>query len=164
MVCPRAEGLHPRYQGWRQFEIVDSMKTTIGCDKSIKSRNDSRQISNISATKSQKIMFPVSFCSCLCTIHWSQMLDREWRYSAAPTQKPLTWSFHVFFYLRLNKPWSKQSWGWWFETLWCHCNAMATSRSRGRKCLCVLRTKLGKILLDLRRYLLEKIIMLGGCS
>ena len=34
--------------------------------------------------------------------------------------------FHVFFDLRLNKPLSKQSWGWWFETLsrplWRHCN------------------------------------------
>ena len=29
-------------------------------------------------------------------------------------------------FVRLNKPWSKQSWGWWFETpkhpLWRHCN------------------------------------------
>ena len=35
----------------------------------------------------------------------------------------------VFFYLRLNKWLSKQSWGWWFETpsrpLWCHCNNFA---------------------------------------
>ena len=32
----------------------------------------------------------------------------------------------AFFDLRLNKPLSKQSWGWWFETLsrplWRHCN------------------------------------------
>ena len=27
------------------------------------------------------------------------------------------WSFNVFFHLRLNKRLSKQSWGWWFETL-----------------------------------------------
>ena len=27
--------------------------------------------------------------------------------------------FDVFFDLRLNKRLSKQSWGWWFETLWC---------------------------------------------
>ena len=43
-----------------------------------------------------------------------------------PSQKPVTWSFDVFFDLRLNKRFSKQSWGWWFETpllsLWCHCN------------------------------------------
>ena len=34
-----------------------------------------------------------------------------------PTQRPVTWSFDVFFDLRLNKRLSKQSWGWWFETL-----------------------------------------------
>ena len=41
-------------------------------------------------------------------------------------QRPVTWSFDVFFDLRLNKRLSKQSWGWWFETLsrplWRHCN------------------------------------------
>ena len=44
-----------------------------------------------------------------------------------PFVRPVTRSFHVFFDLRLNKPLSKQSWGWWFETLsrplWRHCNA-----------------------------------------
>ena len=35
-----------------------------------------------------------------------------------PTQRPVTRSFDVFFDLRLNKPLSKQPWGWWFETLW----------------------------------------------
>ena len=43
-----------------------------------------------------------------------------------PTQRPVTRSFDVFFDLRLNKLLSKQSWGWWFETLshplWRHCN------------------------------------------
>ena len=34
-----------------------------------------------------------------------------------PTQRPVTRSFDVFFHLRLNKRLSKQSWGWWFETL-----------------------------------------------
>ena len=41
-----------------------------------------------------------------------------------PTQRPVTWSFDVFFDLRLNKRLSKQPWGWWFETpswsLWRH--------------------------------------------
>ena len=32
-------------------------------------------------------------------------------------KRPLTRSFDVFFDLRLNKLLSKQSWGWWFETL-----------------------------------------------
>ena len=43
-----------------------------------------------------------------------------------PPQRPVTWSFDVFFDLRLNKRLSKQSWGWWFETpsrsLWRHWN------------------------------------------
>ena len=34
-----------------------------------------------------------------------------------PTQRPVTRSFDVFFDLRLNTRLSKQSWGWWFETL-----------------------------------------------
>ena len=33
-----------------------------------------------------------------------------------PTQRPVTRSFDVFFDLRLNKRFSKQPWGWWFET------------------------------------------------
>ena len=43
-----------------------------------------------------------------------------------PAQRPVTRSFDVFFDLRLNKRLSKQSRGWWFETLsrplWRHCN------------------------------------------
>ena len=48
-----------------------------------------------------------------------------------PAQRPVTRSFGVFFDLRLNERWSKQSWGWWFETLsnplWRHCNATVKS-------------------------------------
>ena len=43
-----------------------------------------------------------------------------------PAQRPVMRSFDVFFDLRLNKRLSKQSWGWWFETLlrplWRHRN------------------------------------------
>ena len=43
-----------------------------------------------------------------------------------PAQRPVTWSFDVFFHLCLNKRLSKQSRGWWFEMPWCslwhHCN------------------------------------------
>ena len=43
-----------------------------------------------------------------------------------PSQRPVARSFDVFFELHLNKCLSKQSWGWWFETLsrslWRHCN------------------------------------------
>ena len=45
-----------------------------------------------------------------------------------PTQRPMTRSFDVFFDLHLNKRFSKQSWGWWLETLswslWRHCNVL----------------------------------------
>ena len=34
-----------------------------------------------------------------------------------PTQRPVTRSFDVYFDLSQNKRLSKQSWGWWFETL-----------------------------------------------
>ena len=48
-----------------------------------------------------------------------------------PSQRPLTWSFDVYFDLRLNKRLSKQSRRRWFETslrsLWRHCNESATS-------------------------------------
>ena len=41
-------------------------------------------------------------------------------------QRPVTWSFDVFFDQRMNKRLSKQSWGWWFQTpslpLWRHCS------------------------------------------
>ena len=43
-----------------------------------------------------------------------------------PRTRPVTRSFDVFFDLRLNKRLSKQSWGWWLETLsrplWRHRN------------------------------------------
>ena len=46
--------------------------------------------------------------------------------SPVPAQRSVTRSFDVFFNLRLNKRLSKQSWGWWFETLsrplWRHRN------------------------------------------
>ena len=47
-----------------------------------------------------------------------------------PAQRSVTWSFDVFFDLRLNKRLSKQSWGWWSETLscplWRQCNVVET--------------------------------------
>ena len=45
-----------------------------------------------------------------------------------PAQRPVTRSFDIFFDLRLNKRFSKQSRIWWFETLsrplWRHCNGI----------------------------------------
>ena len=49
-----------------------------------------------------------------------------------PTQRPLTRSFDVYFYQRPNKRLSKQSGGWWFETLscpfWRQCNVCLKMR------------------------------------
>ena len=49
-----------------------------------------------------------------------------------PTQRPVTRSFDVYFDLRPNKWLSKQSWGWWFETLscslWRHRNDLSNVR------------------------------------
>ena len=50
-----------------------------------------------------------------------------------PTQRPVTRSFDVYFDLRPNKRLSKQSWGWWFETLshpfWRHRNVLGSACS-----------------------------------
>ena len=47
-----------------------------------------------------------------------------------PAQRLVTRSFDVFFDLRLNKPLSRQWWGWWFEMLsrllWRHCNVLGS--------------------------------------
>ena len=52
--------------------------------------------------------------------------------SEFPTQRPVTWSFYVYFDLRLNKRLSKQPWGWWFETpswsLWRQCNVSSCNQ------------------------------------
>ena len=50
-----------------------------------------------------------------------------------PTQRPVTRSFDVYFDLRPNKRLSKQSLGWWFETLshplWRHRNVISSASS-----------------------------------
>ena len=50
-----------------------------------------------------------------------------------PSQRPVMWSFDVFFNLHPNKQLSKQSWDWWFETpslsLWRHCNGWPSVRT-----------------------------------
>ena len=62
-------------------------------------------------------------------IKWKHFL-RYWPFvqvpSEFPAQRPVTRSFDVFFDLRLNEWFSKQSRGWWFEmlprSLWRHSN------------------------------------------
>ena len=56
-----------------------------------------------------------------------------------PSQRPVTWSFDVFFYLRLNKRLSNQSRRPWFETpsrsFWRHCNDLTHSGMVTTKCV-----------------------------
>ena len=69
-------------------------------------------------------------------IKWNifRVTGRLWRESSVTgefsPQRPVTWSFDVSFYLRLNKRLSKQLGRWWFETpsrtLWRHCNVVQT--------------------------------------
>ena len=57
-----------------------------------------------------------------------------------PAQRPVTRSFDVFFYLRLNKRLSKQPWCWWFETpvwsLWRHRNGIQPTHTTVRISIC----------------------------
>ena len=57
-----------------------------------------------------------------------------------PAQRPVTRSFDVFFDLHLNKPLSKQSWGWWFETpscpSWRHCNDQQNKENQLTSSIC----------------------------
>ena len=50
-----------------------------------------------------------------------------------PAERPVTRSVDVFFDLRLTKRLSKQSWGWWFETLprplCCHSSALTLAET-----------------------------------
>ena len=70
---------------------------------------------------------PIS-CFDLLLLGWVTVHHDNVTSSNFPAQRPVTWSFDVFFYLRLNKLLSKQCWVWWFETpsrlLWRHCNVV----------------------------------------
>ena len=67
-----------------------------------------------------------SACRCMMTSSNGNIFRVTGHLCGEFTQSPETRSFDVFFDLRLNKRLSKQSWGWWFETLsrplWRHCN------------------------------------------
>ena len=58
-----------------------------------------------------------------------------------PTQRPVTWSFDVYFDLCLNKRLCKHSWGWWFGTLlcplWCYSNEISGQSEALNQSWCV---------------------------
>ena len=82
----------------------------------------------------------IVFCQCCIMVDWTWWHPQMETFSALlglcagnspatcefPTQRPVMWSFDVFFDLRLTEQLSNQSWGWWFEMpscpLWCHNN------------------------------------------
>ena len=87
----------------------------------------------------------VYVCVCVCLFNCSWWRHQMETFSALlaicagnspvlgefPAPRPVTRSFDVLFYLRLNKRLSKHSWGWWFETsscpLWRHSNVFISS-------------------------------------
>ena len=77
------------------------------------------------------------------------------------TQRPVTRSFD----LRLNKPLSKQSWGWWFEKpshpLWRHCDVdIKPIFTYSNKAFCLIdlgSTKLSQTDVTFRKYLVRHI-------
>ena len=81
-----------------------------------------------------------------------------------PSQRPMTRSFDVFFDQRLNERLSKQSCGWWFETLssplWRHSNVYRSIIS-GMWFLCLppIFSKLTHWHKHINRILLENIVI-----
>ena len=79
-----------------------------------------------------------------------------------PSQRLVTWSFDVFFDLRLNKRLGKQSRRLWFETpshsLWRHCNALLSDHQRCS--LIFTRSISQEVFIDLIRSTFLKITIL----
>ena len=78
-----------------------------------------------------------------------------------PTQRPVARSFDIFFNLRLNNRLSKQSWGWWFETLswslWRHCNGLKfPTKSSKRIIVCLVQSSHVIIPLNIKRYCMHR--------
>ena len=71
--------------------------------------------------------------------HW---LESWWRYQMEHFSALLAICARYLFDLRLNKRLSKQSWGWWFETiscpLWRHCNDNDSSPAGYLKHFCLI--------------------------
>ena len=69
----------------------------------------------------------------------------------SPAQRPVARSFDIFFDLRLNKRLSKQSWGWWFETLscplWRQCDEVNAMAADGQLPGQIIRSSANKLLL-----------------
>ena len=88
-----------------------------------------------------------------------------------PAQRPVTRSFAVFFDLRLNKRLSKQSWGWWFETLSCslwrhrnvHCKWLTTYSLDGGLILAPGHYLSWLNMLTVVKLVWMRVVMLSSC-
>ena len=135
----RTRTIYPRFKSW-----AHTCKTT--AKRILFALEVSRYVA-----RSLRLLFVIKLCK--DSDDWRQVLS--WRryqmetFSALlaicavpgefPAQRPVTRSFDVFFDLRLKKRLSKQSWGWWFETLlctlWRHHNVYMRDRhSKGQCC------------------------------
>ena len=87
-----------------------------------------------------------------------------------PAPRPVTQSFDVFFDLCLNKRLSKQSWGWWFETLshplWRHCNKCGQLHSDMSWCVlfCPWLSHSIALIDQLVFYVLNAYLLVCGCG
>ena len=94
---PNMEKIHP-------FSSLHSRHEESWTDGRIERMNPIHcKTSNIRCTKSPKPWkFFVSSCSCLCPIHWSQVLSQEWRCSRSSADRRCSnyiWVINNFFYL-----------------------------------------------------------------
>ena len=111
-------------------KFPDSYKETIKAQQSTES-TDNEWIPHTKASNMETMSMSWSnhfSALCCCASWWRHQMET---FSAKlaicagnspvpgefTAQRPVTRSFDVFFDLRLNKRLSKQSWGWWFETL-----------------------------------------------
>ena len=102
---------------------------------------------------SHNMLCVMIYCSILSThddvIKWKLFRITGLLCMEFPAQRPVTRSFDVFFDLRLNKWLSKQSWGWWFETLscplWCHSNAFLSFMQDYPSAISVILTVLSNL-------------------
>ena len=71
-------------ESWQWYSVVISLHCPFFASKISPIY---RKVSNISCTKSPNLNNLILSCSCLCPIHWTQVLSREWRCSWSSTDR-----------------------------------------------------------------------------
>ena len=115
------------------------MKTFFVCIATTEGERNSGNV--YTATRYIQLLTPVYYGKTKATIWWRHQMKTFSALLAIcvenspvtgefPSQRPMTRSFDFCFDPRPNKRLSKQSWGWWFETLscrlWRHCNDISS--------------------------------------